>query len=259
MAPRRTRSDPVTDEVPPTPVGRPRANPRPLVGSPREEIVAVATKLFGEQGFANTTMAQIAEAAGLRQSSLYYYFRRKELILEATFSVNRAPLEFLKRIASEPGSPALRLFRVLRFDVVQLCEDPCDVNEVWRISLVQPELFVDFWTDRRELHRRVERLVREGVDDGSFLEVDPRLTALSLLSGNEGSQHWYRQRDEHRLDGRGPGRPPRYSPSEAADHLATAALRSLLRRPAQVEALRRQAVRLDDLEPQEVRGTGQSA
>ena len=70
----------------------------------------MATRLFGEQGFANTTMAQIAEAAGLRQSSLYYYFRRKELILEATFSVNRAPLEFLKRIASEPGTagpPAL--------------------------------------------------------------------------------------------------------------------------------------------------------
>src|ERR1700712_4938826 len=106
MAPRRTGSDPVTDDAPPTPVGRPRANPRPLSGSPREEIVAVATRLFGAQGFANTTMAQIAEAAGLRQSSLYYYFRRKELILEATFSVNRAPLEFLKRIASEPGPPA---------------------------------------------------------------------------------------------------------------------------------------------------------
>src|SRR5690242_16043028 len=178
------RADPVDDVslegvpgVPdaPMPVGRPRADPRPIEGSARDEIVIVATRLFGEQGFAKTTMAQIAEAAGLRQSSLYYYFRRKELILEATFSVNRAPLEFLKRIASEPGTPALRLFRLLRFDVVQLCEDPCDVNEVWRISLVQPELFVDFWTDRRELHRRVERLVREGIDDGSFLDVDPRL------------------------------------------------------------------------------------
>jgi AcrR family transcriptional regulator len=228
------------------PVGRPRADPRPIEGSARDEIVVAATRLFGEQGFANTTMAEIAGAAGLRQSSLYYYFRRKELILEATFTVNRAPLEFLKRIATEPGSPALQLYRVIRFDAVQLCRAPCDVNEVWRISLVQPDVFGDFWSDRRELHRRVERLIRRGVDDRELLDVDPRLVALSLLSTNEGSQNWYRQRDERRLDGRRAGSPPRYSPIDVGEHLAATALRSLLARPARLAAIQRQAAALDD-------------
>jgi AcrR family transcriptional regulator len=229
----------------PMPVGRPRADPRRIEGSARDEIVVVATRLFGEQGFAKTTMAEIARAAGLRQSSLYYYFRRKELILEATFTVNRAPLEFMKQIAAEPGSPALQLYRVIRFDAVQLCRAPCDVNEVWRISLVQPEAFGDFWADRRELHRRVERLIRHGIDVEDFVDIDARLTALSLLSANEGSQNWYRQRDERRLDGRRPGSPPRYSALEVGEHMATSALRLLLRRPAQLAALRREAATLD--------------
>lgn len=227
------------------PVGRPRANGRPVEGSARDEIVAAATRLFAEQGFAQTTMAQIAEAAGLRQSSLYYYFRRKELILQATFSVNRAPLDFLKRISAEPGSTALRLFRLIRYDAIQLCEAPCDINEVWRISLVQPELFADFWTDRRDLHRRVERLVRDGVDEGAFVPVDPRLASLSVLSANEGSQNWWRLRDEHRLDARSAGRPPRYDPAALGDHMAVSALRALLKRPAQVATLQREAARLD--------------
>ncbi len=246
--PKADRREAATDEMDPVsaPVGRPRANPRPIEGSARDEIIAAATRLFSERGFAQTTMAQIAETAGLRQSSLYYYFRRKELILQATFSVNRAPLEFLERIRADAGGPDLRLYRLIRFDAAQLCLAPCDVNEVWRISLVEPDLFTDFWEDRRELHKRVEQLVRQGISDELFVEVDPRLTALTLMATNEGAQNWWRLRDERRLDGRAAGRPPRYSPAEVGEHLASASLRSLLRRPARLPVLQREAERFDD-------------
>jgi TetR/AcrR family transcriptional regulator len=235
-----------TPEPAAAPVGRPRANPRPIEGTARDEIVAAATRLFAEQGFASTTMSQIAETAGLRQSSLYYYFRRKELILEATFSVNRAPLDFLKRMRGEPGSAALQLFRLVRFDVVQLCLAPCDFNEVYRISIAQPQWFEGFWADRRELHRRTETVVRAGIDEESFIDVDSRFTALHLLSANEGSQNWWRQRGDRRLDGRGPGRPPRYSPHQMGELAAANALRALLKRPAQLPTLQRHAAAFDD-------------
>src|SRR3954447_22317631 len=124
MANARTAAPPAgaaaPDTNPAAAVGRPLATPRPLERSARDEVVAAATKLFSEQGYAQTTMAQIAEAAGLRQSSLYYYFRRKELILEATFAVNRAPLDFLRAIRNDPGSAALRLYRLVRYDAMQL-------------------------------------------------------------------------------------------------------------------------------------------
>lgn len=235
-------------------VGRPRADQRPLERPARDEIVAVASRLFAEKGFAHTTMSEIAAAAGLRQSSLYYYFRRKEQILQATFTINRAPLDFIRRIGVEPGSAALKLYRLVRFDTVQLCRAPFDVNEIERLAVRQPDDFADFWADRQSLHDWVEQLVRQGCDDGHFVETDATLTALGLLSFNEGVQNWFRAQDVHRPGSGAVFTFPGYSAEQVADHVAGNALRALLRRPADLDRLRRQAAGFDDT-PAQAAGT----
>lgn len=224
--------------------GRPRANPRPLDGTAHDEILRAATKLFAEKGFAHTTMSEIAAAAGLKQSSLYYYFNRKEQILQATFTVNRAPLDFVEAMGDDSESPAVKLYRLLRFDTYQLCTAPCDVNEVERLASVQPDQFRQFWVDRQALHDWVERLLRDGVEAGLFVDVDVPLTALHLLSGNEGLQNWFRDQAAHR-----PGAAvfsfPAYDADTVADTYATSSLRALLRRPADIARVMRRAGVLD--------------
>jgi AcrR family transcriptional regulator len=214
--------------------------------SPRDEIVAAATRLFAERGFAQTTMSEIARAAGLQQSSLYYWFRRKELILQATFAVNRVPLEFIERIGAGSGSPGLKLYRLARFDTRQLCLSPCDVNEVERLASQQPDVFTDYWRDRQRLHNWVVTLVRAGVEEGQFIDVDPELAALGLLSFNEGVQNWFRYQD---LGQPGTGsrfaHPP-YDADEVAAFLASTALRALLRRPSELRRLEAEAAGFDD-------------
>ena len=117
-------------------VGRPRLkrgrrdDPR----SPRTGIVNAATKLFSEKGYAQTTMSDIARAAGLQQSSLYYWFRNKERLLQETLLVNRAPLKFIAEVGAGSGSPAVKLYRLLRFDTLQLALSPIDFNEIQRIA-----------------------------------------------------------------------------------------------------------------------------
>ncbi|MCP3708499.1 TetR/AcrR family transcriptional regulator [Paraburkholderia sp. CNPSo 3274] len=49
----------------------------------REQLLASATQLFGEQGIAATTMAQIAEAAGVTSAMVHYYFTNREKLLDA--------------------------------------------------------------------------------------------------------------------------------------------------------------------------------
>lgn len=224
--------------------GRPRADARPLSGSAQDEILRVATKLFAEKGFARTTMSEIAAAAGLKQSSLYYYFKRKEQILQATFTVNRAPLEFIEAIGAGGDSAGVKLYRLLRFDTHQLCVAPCDVNEVERLASLQPAEFVDFWTDRQALHDWVERLLREGVASGELVVLDVPLTALSLLSGNEGLQNWFRSQEAHHGD-TAPFSFPSYGAHDVATHYATTALRSLLCRPSDLARLVHRVQRID--------------
>lgn len=231
----------------PRAIGRPRASgARAGERSPRDEIVAAATRLFAERGFAQTTMSEIARAAGLQQSSLYYWFKRKELILQATFAVNRVPLEFIERIGAGSGSPGLKLYRLARFDTRQLCLSPCDVNEVERLASQQPDVFTDYWRDRQRLHNWVATLVRAGIDEGQFIEVDPELAALGLLSFNEGVQNWFRYQDLHQPGTGSRFAHPPYDADEVAQFLASTALRALLRRPSELRHLQAQAAGLDD-------------
>ena len=51
----------------------------------KRTIVAAALKLFRDQGYAKTTMTQIAQAANLDPTSLYYHFSSKENIVSSFF------------------------------------------------------------------------------------------------------------------------------------------------------------------------------
>lgn len=182
-------------------------------------------------------MSEIARRSGLRQSSVYYYFRDKEAILEEILaSVNRVILDELARINAEGGSPALRLYRLIRLDVRQLCAFPYDINEISRLSALQEERFEGFWRERRALNRAVEELVREGVAAGELVEVDPRLAALTLLANDEATQNWHRP-----VGALGQLEDDGYEPETVAGFLADLAVGGLLRDRAQLDVLRPQA------------------
>ena len=216
-----------------TRIGRPRANGAAgPARSPRDEIVAVATRLFADQGFDQTTMSEIARAAGLQQSSLYYWFKRKELILQAVFAVNRTPLEFIERIGAGSGSPALKLYRLIRFDTIQLCESPCDVLEVGpargpparalRRLLARPSASARLGRLARARGRRRGR-VRRG-------RSRPHRARAALARRRRAALGSARRAAPARRRRRSSGF-PRFTSAEAGDFAATTALRSLLQPP----------------------------
>lgn len=221
-------------------VGRPRRSGAVPSGvDVRRDIVEAATRLFLEKGLVETSMRDIARAAGLQQSSLYYYFSRKELILEAAVAVNSAPLEFLE--AMSPSAPAVRLYRFVRFDTRQLCLSPWDVNEIERLAHKHPAMFEGLWSTRRVLHSAVSSLLAEGVAQGEFLPGDVTLTALAVTSFNEGVQNWFRTSDIHRPGGPSPFQYPAYSVDEVAELVATAVLRMVLADPSRLDDIRARA------------------
>jgi AcrR family transcriptional regulator len=50
----------------------------------RERLVAAASQLFHQQGVERTTLAEIAQTAGVPTGNVYYYFKTKDEIIEAT-------------------------------------------------------------------------------------------------------------------------------------------------------------------------------
>jgi AcrR family transcriptional regulator len=229
-------------------VGRPRTNPSPIDRPPRDEVIAVASRLFAEKGFAATTMREIAGRSGLQQSSIYYYFANKEEVLETIVGeANRLGLDRLARVNAEGGSAAVRLYRIVRYDAATLCVLPYDINEILRLAALQEERFAGYWKDRQLLNDEVEALVLEGTRTAELIDCDARLVALTLLSNNEATQNWYRPLGEHRLAQREDPRLGGYRPAEIGELLADMALGALLRDRRSLPRVRRRAAALDAL------------
>src|SRR4030081_3134721 len=108
----------------------------------RGHILVVAARLFRERGYLNTTMTEIARQSGLGQSSLYYWFRQKEDILLGLLELNTVSLDFAKQVVSETGSPAVRLLRLLRLDIRELCSSSVHLGEGEVLAAPQHEVIV---------------------------------------------------------------------------------------------------------------------
>ena len=76
-------------------MARPRKAERPE--SLRERIVEVATELFADRGYAETSMAEIARRVGIRAQSIANHFASKEILYDAVVS------EFYRRQIADLG------------------------------------------------------------------------------------------------------------------------------------------------------------
>ncbi len=212
------------------------------MGDPHPAILAVAGRLFAERGVAGTTMAEIARRSGLQQSSLYYYFRNKEHVLDEMIAeANRAPLELIERVRGDGGTAAVQLYRLIRADVAVLCTLPYDLNEIHRLAGRDPKSFARYWRDRERLVEGVTGVIADGVAAGDLRPVDPRLTALTVLSNDEATQNWLRS---------GESRPASSQSGSSGPHalggfLADLVVRGLLNAPGELERVRRSADALD--------------
>jgi AcrR family transcriptional regulator len=62
----------------------------------KERILSVAIDLFAQKGFDAVSLREIAEAAGIRKATLYYYFTSKDQILENIFDYTMSRWEMSK-------------------------------------------------------------------------------------------------------------------------------------------------------------------
>ncbi len=212
------------------------------MGDPHRAILAVAGRLFAERGVAGTTMAEIARRSGLQQSSLYYYFRNKEHVLDEMIAeANRAPLELIERVRGDGGAAAVQLYRLIRADVAVLCALPYDLNEIHRLAGRDPKSFARYWRDRERLVEGVTAVIADGVATGELRPVEPRLTALTVLSNDEATQNWLRS------GGSKPSSSPGKigGPHALGGFLAELVVRALLTAPGEFERVRGSADALD--------------
>lgn len=142
----------------------------------RDEILDAAAELFTSQGFANTSTRAIADAVGIRQSSLYHHFATKDEILGELLNGTVAPgLAFARAVCArkdqtgrqaasesdEVVAAAARLHAVSLYDGIQLCNARWNLGVLYHLPEARAERFEMFLADRRELRRMYWELGRQ--------------------------------------------------------------------------------------------------
>ena len=191
--------------------------------STREQLLRAAARLFREQGFHGTSVAEIASAAWITKSSLYHHFPSKQALLaEILMDTVSRVTPAVEAIASADLPAAERLRAAARCHVVELIHDQdkvaCFVEEG---RFLAPDYRDAFVAARDRYEQSFRRILEDGVHSGEFRPVNVSLASLAVLGLCNSLVHWYQPSGQLNVD-------------TVAEEFANLAVKSLLSSKARI-------------------------
>ncbi len=161
----------------------------------RDAIIDTSAHVFARQGYHATGIAELCDANGLGKGAFYHYIESKEELLAAIHDrVMDEVMLGADRVEAAGGTPSAQLAMLgdELLDVIHRYPDHVWVflHEFPALTAARADQFRD---RRREYERRVEAVLRAGVDAGEFRDIDPRLTTLAWLGMHNYTYLWLKQ------------------------------------------------------------------
>lgn len=144
----------------------------------KRSIALCAVELFERQGFANTTVEQIAAAAGISLRTFYRHCQVKEEVLTSllTEGADELVAELARRPASEPLSVATRSALVHSCEYVHP-----ETRRIARIVLGEPALRARWLSASRQAQDLLVPVIAERLGDHPD-ELRPAITAGLIVN-----------------------------------------------------------------------------
>lgn len=162
------------------PVARKGAGQRKRAG----EIVDAAARIFAERGYHGTSTRDIADALGLRQASVYYYFTSKEAALESVCEHGvHGFVEAAEVIVASHASSREKLEALIAAHLA-----PIETRRDYVRVFINERRYLPSASRRRigrasrRLEQLFQRVIEQGMREGEFRGgVDARVATLAIL------------------------------------------------------------------------------
>jgi AcrR family transcriptional regulator len=175
---------------PPQPVRSPPPKKR------EREIVDAAAEIFHRNGYADTSVQDVADAVGILKGSLYYYIDSKEdLLYRVLLEVHEDAGDILASIVAMTGAtPLERIAAYVRRHVEYNVRNTTKVAVYYHdFGLLSPERKADIRKHRRVYEEFLENLIREAQKAGDVApSADPRVLAYCMFGTMNWTYTWYR-------------------------------------------------------------------
>lgn len=158
----------------------------------QQQIIRASAELFDRVGYHGASMQMIADAVNLGKPTLYHYFRSKSEILFAMHKeLVSELLESHRQRVAQSTQPA-SLLKGLCYDTLAFINNyPGYVRAFFEHyqDLDEPQQDT-LRVQRRGYLKMVINIIRSGIDEGSFVECNPRIAALGFLGMCTWAYQW---------------------------------------------------------------------
>lgn len=182
----------------------PRRRPVGPESERRDEILALATQIFADKGYASTTVREIADSAGILSGSLYHHFESKESMLHEIMHgfLDYTVAQYRDTIAAG-GDPLDVLRALVRDAFTALGSNPAAlavmINEF--NFLLQFPRFEYLREGAEETERLWSQVIEEGMRAGVIRsDIDPRMIYRFMRDTIWISVRWYQPDGKYHPD-----------------------------------------------------------
>ncbi|WP_309132943.1 TetR/AcrR family transcriptional regulator [Brevibacterium sp.] len=165
----------------------------------RNNILRSARDTFATKGFDGASIRDIAQAAGLSLSALYYYFPSKQdALYELVHTAYSWYIEHGQTVISEAGDDVLDRFAasvryLVRYRIENVSVSTVLLRDTERL---EGENAAAVKTLQRQARAVLGDVIAAGVDAGRFTVDDPQLATRAVLSICNSLSIWYRPTGE---------------------------------------------------------------
>ena len=169
----------------------------------QRKVLQACLQLFAEQGFAGSSIRDIAAAAGLQPASLYNHFASKDamlstlMVLGHEYHLDRV----LRAVLGSSSEPREQLQTLVHAHVRVHCEYPRLGLIVNREDSFLPQEVRPQVTAIRARSGSITRdIIERGAAQGVFTPVGPQATILALASMGVDAARWFPYQSEISVD-----------------------------------------------------------
>lgn len=161
------------------------------IDAKKDLILKTARELLAKNGFAKTTLDDIANALGMKKSSLYYYYTNKEALIEDVMNHERE--NFCSLITDALNSDGSTIDKIINYEKAKF-EYVAETIKLHEISTsVLFEMKSKMFDQIQIIHKKEIEMLRKILDEGirkkEIKKCDTKRIAELILTLSEALRH----------------------------------------------------------------------
>ena len=161
----------------------------------KDKILKAAMKVFAKKGIFETKMELVAQKAGIAKGTIYEYFKSKDELVQMVFNhllvqMNTHVKQSMAMASSPHEKLKAGLFAYVDIEALGLSDVSEILPDLWAYGIRLRNSKADVPFDLRWIYLQYRdlfgRALQEGIDGGSFKNLDPRSVSASLVAAGDG-------------------------------------------------------------------------